>query len=194
MNNRIDWFDDRIDLKKMGRKWTIANWCFIICGIILGGFNLVGSSVFHLPGVYVLSTGFVYMLAFFVYAFVLLLAYYRNKRRGINGDGTPIVEAHQFSSDGHASIDERKHETIFTKPAQREERWQYGVLYLGFASWLFKIDYDLFKVLFFGNHHPMTLMEYIIPVSTLILCTGVPIVLVVIGVKQFMKPASKEIL
>jgi len=159
MKNKIDWINDRIDIKKMGKSWTVANWCFIICGIILAVFNLMGSWVFHLPWMYTLIPGFVYILAFIIYAMAMLVAFNRNKK--------------------NEEISEAK--TV--KPA---EHWIYGILFLGLAIWLSITAYNLFEVLFLEDNPPLTVAGYIIPIILLVLCAATPVVIIVMGVKQLL--------
>jgi hypothetical protein len=65
-------------------------------------------------------------------------------------------------------------------------------VYLGLAIWLSTVTFDLFKVLFLENRHPMSISESGMPMLALILCTGVTIIIAVVAVQQFIRPDSKK--
>jgi hypothetical protein len=165
MNNKIDWINGRIDIRKMGRKWTIVNWSFLGCGAILVVLNFVGSRVFNIPWVYIMYAGFAYMIAFTVYLLTVLIVFTRDKNIVLMDNGTVVAEEYQMNPYGHAIINETKHETTFIKP---QLRWQYGVVYLGLAIWLSTVTFDLFKVLFLENRHPMSISESVMPMLALV--------------------------
>ena len=183
MKTRTNWTRGRIDFGTMGRKWTIVNWSFLICGLILVVLNLVGSRVFDIPLMYIIYAGFAYMLALVVYLITVLIAFVGNKNIIALDNGMIIADDYQLNPYGNAIIDETKHETTFIKP---QVRWQYGALYIGLAIWLSIRTVDLFKVLFIENHDPMPLSVSAMPVLALVLGTGVTIVLAVLGVQQLL--------